>query len=702
MLFQPTNIIPSTLSGEGKGTIDVNQALKVSWQVNGNSPMVAYRIKFFRNDEESSLVLNMGKVSISTPFFGADEKGNPVPYTVTVSSAQLRNAGMVNGYEKGYKMTIEQWWNNTDSVEQTSASYFITRSEPTVTLATIPYDTDFRKQKHTFEAYYRQEQGDAVSWSRWELQVKENGKWVTVDDTGTVYGAGMTQYTEYVTVNGSTVQRKYYGLSYTYEGFVIGSGSVGVQYRIRCTVQTQNGVQASNGWKVFTTQYIIASGEPLRLCAMRDRNAVRIQMPKNMPVLGQATGSYEYVTGSVTGKLLRLPSGSSVLWGGTGIDSLDIRGPYTLVLKVFLTNLSSSHTCFSADIGGKTLAIAYSASSVAISYNGAVLYNASITLTTSDQLTIVLTEDKAYVSANDGSSVSKQSGDISAWQKEPMESLTISGPGDFYYIWVQSGTLSDTRIEGLLDTQGNIASMDAQTQFIAYFENTLYTGGMYIDSDITMFGIYRKAASSPIFKFIKTIPLNATTKNIVIYDYGANSLETYEYYLLNLTEEYNAPTRNGISSVRPCFWDYSVVCCSYDSTNNYYVVEDEYRFGMNVTSGNVGNNNSPTLQQNFTPYPLRQPVSNNYRSGTLSAFIGRVVDDQYVDTVNLMDALYQLSVDTRPKFLKTRKGQIFRIETASPVAMQITDKYIQQPVKISLPWVEVGDAKESNILAGTL
>jgi hypothetical protein len=104
------------------------------------------------------------------------------------------------------------------------------------------------------------------------------------------------------------------------------------------------------------------------------------------------------------------------------------------------------------------------------------------------------------------------------------------------------------------------------------------------------------------------------------------------------------------------------------------------------------------MMQNFTPYPTVQKTSMNYRSGTLTAFIGKVENDRYQDNIDMMAELYALSTSGLTKFLKTRKGQILRIETSAPVVMNIGDKYAQQPAKISLPWVEVGDAKDANIL----
>ena len=104
------------------------------------------------------------------------------------------------------------------------------------------------------------------------------------------------------------------------------------------------------------------------------------------------------------------------------------------------------------------------------------------------------------------------------------------------------------------------------------------------------------------------------------------------------------------------------------------------------------------IKKNFTPYPVRQRGNANYRSGTLTAYIGKARNGQYVDSVELMEALNALSTSKMTKFLKTRKGEILRVETSAPISMQVGDKYAVQPAKITLPWVEVGSAKGASII----
>lgn len=701
MLFQPTNVIPSALSGEGNGTIDATKALVISWQVNGNSPMVAYRIQIMKNNEQSDHMLDSGKVTLSTPFFGTDALGRPRRYSHTFSASLLAATGIVNGYEKGYKFTIKQWWSATGAIEQTSASFFITRATPSLTLQTIPYRNSFRQQEHTFEAFYSQAQDDAVEWYRWELQARTGRDYETVDDTGYIYNGGMVTYG-----SGSP----YYGMlgiQYTYNGFVIGTsgalGATGIPYRIRCTVQTENGVQASTGWEEFTTQNIYSDNANLRLCTTKETDAVQIRFPKNFPLQGQPNGSYslETLSGSWSSDnyVLNLPSGSSMTWGGIGLDSLDITViPHSIFVKMNMTSVSSASTFFSADYGGDTLSFSYNSSGFKIQYAENELWHTSISPAANTQAAIILTNSKVYFGLNNSGTVQYEETSIPSWQKNGMDSLTLHGPGKFLCAWVQDGELTGSTAASYVYSLNSVPYPTNYTQFLVTFRhNTIYSGGDLLSEDVRYFSIYRKGASSSLFKLIASVPFDEQAKDTVIYDYSARNQERYEYYFLNAKEDYYVNERNGIAGITPCFWNYTVLCCNQDN-NGDYIVDKEYRFALDIASGNVGNNNGPALQNNFTRYPFRQPVSNNYRSGSLSAFIGKVKDGQYVDSVNLMDELYELSTNAQTKFLKTRKGHLFQIEVSAPISMNIGDKYAQQPAKISLPWVEIADASNANIL----
>ena len=89
----------------------------------------------------------------------------------------------------------------------------------------------------------------------------------------------------------------------------------------------------------------------------------------------------------------------------------------------------------------------------------------------------------------------------------------------------------------------------------------------------------------------------------------------------------------------------------------------------------------------------------NYRSGTLSAYTGSAKNGKYADSLTVIDELFALSTSTDAKFLKNRKGEIMRVEISAPITMQTSDKYAQQPVKIQLPWAEIGSMDGVSIIS---
>ena len=229
MLYQPSNISPDQINSTG--TVDITQDLDVSWRVNGDSAMTAYKIDFFQNNAASTAVYSTGKVTLDTPFWGVDYTGAAKYYTATIASATLTGAGMANGNE--YKFLITQWWSSDDSVQQYTASLFITRAMPTLSITAIP--NPLTSKVHSFTATYSQAQGDGIRWVQWEIS--EDG---TESDpfvnTGPIYGTGELQV--------------------DYDGFLTGT-----TYTIRCTVETANGIDVTTGWVDFPVSYSVSPAE---------------------------------------------------------------------------------------------------------------------------------------------------------------------------------------------------------------------------------------------------------------------------------------------------------------------------------------------------------------------------------------------------------------------------------------------------------
>lgn len=229
MLFQPSNISPSEINNSG--TVDLTQGLTISWQVNGDSPMTAYEIVFYLNDAASTQLYDTGRINLNSPFWGVNYAGQVQYFTASFSASALSANNIVNGNE--YKFIITQWWSNTDSTQQMTASVMLGRDTPTVSINSIASPLD--GYAYSFTGAYSQAQGDALRWVQWQIcEVDGEGNYeAPFLDTGKIYGTGE--------------------LRVDYSGFLNNTS-----YAIRLDVETENGVAGSSGWVDFDVAYSVS------------------------------------------------------------------------------------------------------------------------------------------------------------------------------------------------------------------------------------------------------------------------------------------------------------------------------------------------------------------------------------------------------------------------------------------------------------
>ncbi len=352
MLYQPTNIYPSMTGSLGNGVVDVTKPLSVSWQVNGNSAMSAFQIVIYKNDAASTKVYSTGKLTSGCPFYGVDYAGNIQFFSYTITSSQMSGAGMANGNE--YKMVITQWWGSS-SVTQTSASVFLTRSAPSVTLGSIPSPLEVRE--YSFTAAYTQAQGDNLNWVRWDLALVGDGEYETLKDTGKIYGTAQ--------------------LRLDYDGFFSGS-----TYAVRCSVQTQNGIEASTGWQSFSVSYETTplSGT-LSACPVGGVSGVKLTFPPVRDIPAEITGNY-----TMSGSYLNLTSGAKAVYDEVNGAPMDFQKPFEVawrgknnangtLLKITGMVQSSSQTVQMPEIACWDSAAYGNGTYVAVSASGEIAYS---------------------------------------------------------------------------------------------------------------------------------------------------------------------------------------------------------------------------------------------------------------------------------------------------------------------------------------
>lgn len=246
MLFQPTNITPDEVNGSG--CVDALDALKISWQINGDSPMVAYQITIYKNENNPTTSYTTGKITLTNPFWGRNYEGKIQRYTVQISVSDIsQTLSYTNGNE--YKFLITQWWDANNSIQQLTASVFATRETPTITMGSIPDPVTTKAQ--TFTATYAQADGDPLNSIRWIVAQKgfENEPLL---DTGIITGTGELQV--------------------TYDGFLNE-----ITYTVRCIVVTIHNIEADTGWVDFDVEYAVDEPQgTAEACQLSYTNAVFI------------------------------------------------------------------------------------------------------------------------------------------------------------------------------------------------------------------------------------------------------------------------------------------------------------------------------------------------------------------------------------------------------------------------------------------
>lgn len=378
-------------------------------------------------------------------------------------------------------------------------------------------------------------------------------------------------------------------------------------------------------------------------------------------------------------------------------------------------------TLTSIDMEGGTITVAadYSPESIwrvyALEINGAriVLNRKDL-----DKISIILTDKKVVVYSN-GKKFEEQ--EVS-YRQNNLKSIEINGGvvgSTFRCVSVYKGILTDELIETLYSNADYKPSWDSNLY-------KLYLAANFIENingrETFSYRVYRqevgKESLYPIFYC-------QSGNTYQLKDYGIVSRKSYTYWLYEYDRN-NAylkgaqckfPQSGKTATISTCFKSYSLLVCDYDSVNDAYHVRKQYLFALNLSAGSEGNNNTPTLNENFTQYPTRMLSTQNYASGTLQGLIGAIytvpalvaeIDGRrqtvkpstmdYFDSVDLEKELKDLSVTPYTLFLRDMSGNLRMITTSNQIGITPNLKKRQLPKTISFPWAEIGDASDVTII----
>lgn len=715
MLYQPTNIMPSSFAGVGGDLIDAADGMTVSWQVNGTSPMTAYRLDFYANDAASTPLFSTGRVALSAPFFGTDGSGNVQRFSVPVSAATLSSGGVVNGEPAGYKYKITQWWSVSDSVEQTADNWFSAMSKPTVSITT----TTVTVPEAAIAGAWSQAQGVGLDWVRWQVYFYGNSADPTggglVDDTGRIH----TQLLRYSKGGWMRNTTYYIVLSYQFQNGYAG--------------QTDALVTASWNTYAFVKNASMTAG------TTPDCAGLLVKYP--IPTSGAMA---EDSGGTVTDDGRLSISGTPAVFNGYYLEpftSSVVSAAFSTVLDrpnlypVYFTVPCSLYGAYSS----VELRLTHLFGIVYIAlYSGGTMiqgtekeYLLSVTERYGDILTVII--NSAADPGTAGSfvfQVSDSAGNVKhrttaadgypglvldmAGGGEPGDEFTVfsaDGVHTLVYAGLARGHMSGALTDALLAAPAERPAFTADWLYLTNFvtgnigtlsnalEDRMRYQGMYV---------YRRAEDENAMRLILHDDAGADGLRGeycgAFADYAAVSGKKYAYTVIYsyLDEHYGdygtATVAFDLEAAAPCWWNWNLVTAEADSAGVYHMT-GVYKFALNLETGAMSNNNTPNLLQNFTPYPTRQGTTANYRTGSLTAYIGTVEDNAYVDTAAQARAIMALSTDGSAKFLKSRKGEIWMVDTSAPVSVNVGDRYREQPYAATLSWTEIGSTDGVSVVS---
>lgn len=689
--YRPSSLLPSTLTSFY--SIDATVENQFSCQINGNSPTIKYRVKIMKNDTNSTLVYDTNVVTLDSPVYPVSYDGTPNELTFTIPTS----SGMVNGTQ--YKWTVTSYWTDSDSYESYENVF---NAYSTAELSINPISSPIANKDYIFSANFSQAEGVTV----------EKFGWILINTT--------TNETIVDTITNNNIYSSQ--LELPYDGLFSGN-----DYKIMIKCWLTNGVEIETDYTTFSVQYTVSPFNGDVITNQTCDSGVLIEWPNINYIIGDTTNenfSYQLVNYQyLNSYCIEIQDGNSVFFDNVNTKPLSISSESSHVVSFFPINTNDQVTVYTAS--GKNseqqdfyISITYSSDSInlIINNNGQQTETELYSIGQYDFWFVVTVSQNSVTVSSYSSTLSALYPSESLYPSNTLypkdetygptgrvvkqinipsnclyNKLMLGGGQYVNYLWIVSGGL--TKLE--IDNISNISyqpSFTNSTLLLATFDQTLSAGNYSGDGDIVGWKIYRQLQGSGILYHIRDID---PSKSFIV-DYGVSNSNTYTYYIFPAFD-------NGIgnalisSQITTSWWDWYLIVCDNAKNNNDYYASDIYKFDLDVSSGSMSNNTTFNVLENFTPYPKVQNSNSSYWSGSISSLLGNC-GITYSDTIKKMNEIKSLTTDRKIKFLKDRKGNIWKVKLNSPVTEQIGDSFVEQRVTITLSWVEIGDSSVCTII----
>ena len=213
----------------------------------------------------------------------------------------------------------------------------------------------------------------------------------------------------------------------------------------------------------------------------------------------------------------------------------------------------------------------------------------------------------------------------------------------------------------------------------------------------TMF--FRQRKNSDTLEFAGQI-----VNDRVISDYNIFADTEYRYILR--VSLFNADSRAWIFFV--CTTDYVRTCnagwsvtelTDGENPNEYFIADNSNRwiFDLNLSSGAHKQNFHKNVNDALGKYPKIARGGSDYASSNISALIGKVVQNRYIDTKEMLEEWNEFAYSDGQKLLKDRKGNKYLIDIIA-TQFDYADNTSEQAVNVSFDFAETGSLKNCSII----
>lgn len=270
------------------------------------------------------------------------------------------------------------------------------------------------------------------------------------------------------------------------------------------------------------------------------------------------------------------------------------------------------------------------------------------------------------------------------FQELPYNKVIIYGEGNFDKIWIRNIEEDQSYYDSITSILDYQPEFDSDTVFLAEFNDNLSAGNVSSGGEPIVSWVVNKRRIDGNINYLVGEFDPSVSRAI---DYRVQNGNSYVYQITpKTTSRLGQPLlSNGVLS-------------------NYYGIflidEDTglvFNFDINGNLGTLTASDDQTVYNTFNQFPTISIGDRNYLSGTISGIVPSTLnycETGLIQSADFIDTVQDFVNNKSRKLLKTRKGDIFEIDTRNFRRSQLRNEMQEQLDVVSFDFIEVAEVDE--------